>query len=218
MLKMAQQLALAEADLQQQEQQLAGLSQQRTTQTDRDQTKASQQLHGLQDQEQQCMQAACKAAAVLTSPSTAVLQLCRTEHAEVAGLPAGHIKQQGLWPLNRRRVHGIFMQRFKLLAKLAAWQDGSRMDVLASMQAQVSKRAGIALYAFHAARVQLIGYRARRIKHCADLLRHAGQMSVLAVDCRDASDISAVCVPIADARWLYSSPAHASLWVPCCLI
>jgi hypothetical protein len=138
MLKMAQQLAAAEAELQEQEQQLVSRSQQASALQDRDQDKSCPQLQRLQLQETQLIQTACSAAAVLVPPGLALLQLCRDQCGQVTGLPASHQPLQGLWVQGCEPTQQWFSQRFGLLLTLAVQQDSSRLDMLGSQVTQVS--------------------------------------------------------------------------------
>jgi hypothetical protein len=122
MLKMAQQMALAEAELQTQQQQLPAIQQQIQAHGERDQEKASQQLQHLQEREQRCKEAACAAAGVLTPPSLALLQLCRQQGAQAAAAGAPGAGQYGLWASHSTRVTDTFQRRFGFLVTVATQQ------------------------------------------------------------------------------------------------
>ena len=139
MLKMAQQLAAAEAELQEQQQQLASTMEQ--LQDKREKQQPQPQL--VQQRETQ-LQAACQAAAVLTSPGSTLLQLARQHGQFACSSQQQYVKIQqeiqraGVLPA--RALPGwLFQQHLPCLVTLSQQRHDSKpMEVIGTQHAEVS--------------------------------------------------------------------------------
>jgi hypothetical protein len=139
MLKMAQQLAAAEAELQEQQQQLASTMEQ--LQDKREKQQPQPQL--VQQRETQ-LQAACQAAAVLTSPGSTLLQLAHQHGQFACSSQQQYVKIQqeiqraGVLPA--RALPGwLFQQHLPCLVTLSQQRhDSKAMEVIGTQHAEVS--------------------------------------------------------------------------------